>query len=337
MRETLESWIADAGTLRYIDQFALAVRPVTADYLVGREDDLFLALVGELFDRLRRPYDDASDWSLLGNAFAEFGFYGNDAQQTPIPRDTALFGAAAFYLGGFSASAYVTLTAGDRAAATEGHVAAYELLARPHDLNSQRMRDLMHAIRSGDEQAIAAEHDRSGEMVARSLREGPEHWVGWRLYQEMIRRFAETNVRTVLPRAPEGFWDPLVASFLRRSPPVWDFFPSQVTAIRAGLAHTDRTFALQMPTGAGKTALTETVIFSHVSRRRDEVAVLLVPYRALAAELRETLVRRLNDMGINSRCLYGGTVPTAEETHALEAVWTSPGSVDTGLLGGLGR
>ncbi len=37
---------------------------------------------------------------------------------------------------------------------------------------------------------------------------------------------------------------------------------------------------------------------------------VLVPYRALASELRSTLIKRLNDLGIAARCAYGGTVPT---------------------------
>lgn len=320
MRESLESWVADAGTLRYSDHFELGTRPLSVNYLMGREGDFFLALVGELFDRLRHPYVDASDWSLLGNAFAEFGFFREGEEDTPLPRDTALFSATAFYLGGFSASAYLTLAAADRAGSTEGHIAAYELLARPHDLTSARVRDLLRAVRIGDREAISAERLRADELAAGALDVGPEEWVGWRLYQEMLRRFVETNIRNVLPDEPDGFWDPLIASLLRRTPPVWDFFPSQVSAIRAGLTNTDSTFSLQMPTGAGKTALTETVIFSHLSRHPSDVAILLVPYRALAAELRGTLVRRLNAMEINSRSLYGGTVPTGDEIHALDDV-----------------
>src|ERR1035437_360452 len=73
-----------------------------------------------------------------------------------------------------------------------------------------------------------------------------------------------------------------------------------------------------MPTGAGKTALCETLLFYHLSAQPDTVAVLLVPYRSLASELRGSLVRRLNDMGISARCAYGGTVPSGDEVRAFD-------------------
>jgi superfamily II DNA/RNA helicase len=73
-----------------------------------------------------------------------------------------------------------------------------------------------------------------------------------------------------------------------------------------------------MPTGAGKTTLCETLLFDHSQRHPLEVAVLLVPYRSLASELRGGVVRRLNGLGISSRCAYGGTVPSGDEVHALD-------------------
>ena len=72
-----------------------------------------------------------------------------------------------------------------------------------------------------------------------------------------------------------------------------------------------------MPTGAGKTALCETLLYSHLKQNEADTAVLLVPYRSLASELRGSLVRRLNRMGISTRCVYGGTVPTGDEVRGL--------------------
>ena len=75
-----------------------------------------------------------------------------------------------------------------------------------------------------------------------------------------------------------------------------------------------------MPTGAGKTTLCETLLYWHGKRAEGSVAVMLVPYRALAAELRDSLIKRLNALGISARCAYGGTVPTGDEVTDLHAV-----------------
>jgi helicase len=323
MRTALEAWLNDAETVQYIDKFGLEATPTALAYLRGREDDYYISLVGELFARLHEPYEDPVDWSRLGNALTQAGLDDPRVmmlQDSTLPRDTALFAASAFYLGGFPASAYLTLRSTDIEGATSGHLAAYELLTRPAAIDSVRVRAVVGAVRRGDMEALTQEQERARDLEGEALQQGPEEWVGWRLFAEMLRRFAFTNIRAVLPPAPEGYWDPLVRSLLNRTPPVWDFFPSQIDAIRSGLLEANESFSLQMPTGAGKTALTETVVFSHLRERPTDVGVILVPYRALASELRRTVVRRLNQMGINARAVYGGTVPTGDEVRDLDEV-----------------
>src|SRR5260370_1440433 len=75
-----------------------------------------------------------------------------------------------------------------------------------------------------------------------------------------------------------------------------------------------------MPTGAGKTALFGTLLYWHAKRTNSTVAIFLVPYRSLASELRETLVKQLNRMGIQSKAVYGGTVPSPDEVQDLENI-----------------
>ena len=148
-------------------------------------------------------------------------------------------------------------------------------------------------------------------------------------------RFDLRNVRAVLPDGGDPLWDGLVASFLARRPPVWEFFPSQVRAIESGLLTSDASFALEMPTGAGKTALCETLLYYHAQATPGSLGVLLVPYRSLASELRRTMVRRLSSLGLRSACMYGGTVPTQGEATDLVDVSmlvATPESL-SGLLG----
>jgi len=167
-----------------------------------------------------------------------------------------------------------------------------------------------------------------------ALRLGPDEWVGSRLFRRMLERFETTNIRAVLPDGENNFWDPLVRSLINRSPPAWDFFPSQIDAIQRGLLDSSTTFSLQMPTGAGKTALSETLLFYHLKKNSNDVAVLLVPYRSLASELRGSLVKRLNRMDLAARCAYGGTVPTGDEVHGLadtRAIIATPEAL-SGLL-----
>ena len=141
-----------------------------------------------------------------------------------------------------------------------------------------------------------------------------------RMLEKLVDRFQNTNLRSVLPEGFSTFWTPLVSSFLDREPATWDFFPSQIQAIQSGLLQRNDTFSLQMPTGAGKTALCETLLYSHLKQNPENVAVMLVPYRSLASELRYSLVKRLNEMGLSARCAYGGTVPSGDEAQDLNDI-----------------
>ena len=139
-----------------------------------------------------------------------------------------------------------------------------------------------------------------------------------RLVERLLRRFSRTNIRAVLPDGWSDFWTPLVTSLISRF--AWEFFPSQIKAIERGMLDSPDTCSLQMPTGSGKTALCETLLYRHAGMTAETVAVLLVPYRSLASELRGSLVARLNAMGISARCAYGGTVPTGAEVQDLAEV-----------------
>lgn len=312
--------VSDSDALRHLEQFHVREVPLRLAYLGARADDYYLALVGELFERMRSGYGDANQWARLGNAFVQFATIRQEHELREIGvelSEARLFGAAAFYLGGFPASAYLTLNEQSFPTETENYLACFDLLARPTSFGSSTVQSLVEALLAGNLAAIATIEARAAENAANALQLGPDAWIPQRLLHRLIVRFAATNVRAVLPDGASNFWTPLVSSLLKQAPPVWDFFPSQIEAIRSGLLQRRDTFSLQMPTGAGKTAICETLIYEHLKQNPTEAAVLLVPYRSLASELRATLVSRLNAMGISATCAYGGTVPTGDEIRTL--------------------
>ena len=326
MTPSLLSWIRDADAARLLEQFR--VPPQNEDrleHLKTRADDYYLALVGALFDQMRTgsAETERTDWARLGNALAQFAADERSEMLDLIgvPRaEPLLYAAAAFYCGGYPASASLTMRGKvpvTELESTDDYLACSDLLNRRKATRSQTVSRLLNALRKGDLAAVDEVVALAKERQLQALRAGPNEWIPARLLEKLIERFQQTNIRAVLPEGESDSWTPLIASFLERSPPTWEFFPSQVEAIRRGLIDSTDTYSLQMPTGAGKTALCETLLFRHATSRTGEVALLLVPYRSLASELRWTLVRRLSDMGISSRCAYGGTVPTGDESRDL--------------------
>ena len=323
MRNSLMTWISDAEALQHLREFRVAQVPLALGYQTTRVADLYICLVGELFDAMRNGNTTSSDWSRLGNAFAQFTVRRRAEEMTAIGiglKDALLYSAAAFYFGGFSASAYLTLRNHQNLAFNQNERACFELMAKPPEIRSDIGISILNALHQGNLLNIQETLDNVAAGAVEAMQAGPTEWIPLRLLEKLIEKFSETNLRVVLPDGSNSFWTPLVVSFLERRPPTWDFFPSQIQAIEKGLLVSDRTFSLQMPTGAGKTAICETLLYSHLRRTEESVAVMLVPLRSLAAELRYSVVRRLNDMGLPARCAYGGTVPSGDEVRGLDQI-----------------
>ena len=321
MNEHLAQWIGDADALRHIEQFRVPQLSIDRAYIYNRADDYYLSLAGELFTRMRNGSEDADGWARLGNALA---LVAEPGQETELKRvgisqsEAMLFAAAAFYCGGFPASAYLTIRSCPiESNGSQSYLACTDLLARPVAMRSQLGQALIGAIDRGDMNELSAIGDLTVTQSLAALEESPSEWIPARLLEKLVGRFINTNVRAVLPAGNNQLWTPFVKSLLRRRPAIWEFFPSQIDAIKRGLIDSTETFSLQMPTSSGKTALSEAILYWHAKTRSTEVAILLVPYRSLAAELRGSLVRHLNELGIATKCIYGGTVPSGDEIHDL--------------------
>lgn len=321
MRPSLARWVGDADAARHRVQFGLASTQGPQADALTRPDDYYITLVGELFSLMRDQADVGNDWARLGNALAHFGV-GDRATLFGSPgvdaTEAVLFAAAAFYCGGFPASAHLTarfhvLPDG----LTDEEVACFDLLGRPASMRSVLGEELIEALRRGETDRLSAISQDARRRADAALAVGPNEWIPARLLQALLERFVRTNVRAVLPNGFGEFWTPLVTSLIQRYS--WEFFPSQIAAFERGLLQRTDTFSLQMPTGAGKTALCETLLYWYANTTVGSAAILLVPYRSLASELRETVVARLTSMGISARCAYGGTVPTGDEVTDLDS------------------
>jgi helicase len=320
MTESLAEWIATADALRHLEHFETETIPLGVGFIRERSDDYYTSLVGDLFDRMHDDAAGGTEWARLGNAFFQFvEDQGGLLTRNGIDQaEAALYSAAAFYCGGFPASAYLSMVRMNPVPTDGVTRACYDLLARPGQPVSEAVRGLLQALRTGDAAYIVRMSELAQVESARALADGPEAWVPTRLYQHLLRRFSLVNLRAVLPARAAGFWDAFVDSLVSRTPSTWEFFPSQIQAIQGNLLSDGPSYTLQMPTGAGKTTLSETLLFDHLQRRPTEAAVLLVPYRSLASELRRSLVKHLNGLNISARCAYGGTVPSSDEVHDLQ-------------------
>ncbi len=323
MKINLSNWISDSDTIRMMEQFGVDEIHLYSSYQDNRKDDLYISLVSELFKSIRSEYKPSQDLARLGNSLAQIAETQNkkDANDIGINiSETILFAASAFYFGGYAASAYVIFRDNQHKYEHDIYNACYELLSKSGTRSSKTVNRLLNSLRDGDIESLVMINREVDLQLEETFLKGPTEWIPMKLFDSMLKQFNETNIRAVLPNGYSTFWNPLVNIFLNQQPARFDFFPSQISAIKKGLLEREETFSLQMPTGAGKTTLCETLLYWHLKRNPLSVAIMLVPYRSLAAELKYSLVNRLNQMGISSRSAYGGTVPSGNESRSLEDV-----------------
>lgn len=116
--------------------------------------------------------------------------------------------------------------------------------------------------------------------------------------------------------------DRLVAELadVGRQTPVFSLLPSQQDALRGSLLDPTRiAIILQMPTSAGKTLLAEFAIAQTFDAYRDRTRVVyLTPTRALATQVRRTLVQDLGPLGISVSAAGSAFEEDPYELHLLQ-------------------
>jgi hypothetical protein len=182
MTESLTRWMGTADAIRHVEHFRIAQVPLGMGYIRDRVDDYYTALVGDLFDRMRENQAESAAWARLGNAFAQFAEdTAGLLTRTVISRaEAALYAAAAFYSGGFPASAYLSILRVQPIPAEGAVRACYDLLARPAEPVSETVRNLLAAVRQGNEALVAEMTVQALERVAVDYlrREFGDAWIG---------------------------------------------------------------------------------------------------------------------------------------------------------------
>lgn len=86
---------------------------------------------------------------------------------------------------------------------------------------------------------------------------------------------------------------------------VFELWPSQISAVQAGILGADTSFVVQMPTSAGKTRIAELIILDTFARHEDAKCVYVAPYRALADQVERDLTTTFADLGFRVSSVLG--------------------------------
>ncbi len=292
-----------------------------------RSDDLYVACLSEVFDALRM--DEGKERAKILDSLAKIlVIYSRSAAARHLEgierHLNQLYAAALFYLAGRPASAtfLVRLLPTELDESNEEEAFLHDFLAR----NLGRKSELNDLVRGFIEDADTKLLTDVTKVLTGRVRDGlasdSRQFIAATLALHAVKRFSTTNVWTNLRQFAPDFsvktWRPF---FLNgKSFAMWELLPSQIKGLKAGLLDDlDTTVSLQMPTSAGKTSLCEVLLFNEVKVRKKKV-LFLVPFRALAAEIRSGMSARLEASGIEIMASHGGNIPTRSETSSIEEV-----------------
>ncbi|MDG3043126.1 DEAD/DEAH box helicase [Roseicyclus marinus] len=296
-----------------------------AEYQVRlKSDDVYIAALTEMFDVLREQ-DEAVKKADLSELAKTLMIYSRSAAAkylSGVERNVnLLYSASLFYLADFPATASLVAKAIDPSALYEDEeFFLWGLLSR-QILDDRPLHDMLATVlRGGTEE----DYERSSKDLyaaeRQALNDNPSRFIASRLALSCLLRFKRYSTWNNLRQYASLFEPRIWQQFIENSDtfPLWELFPSQIEAMERGiLGDINEVYSLQMPTSAGKTSLCELIIYHEVKARNKRV-LFLVPFRALAAEIKEGISRRLEQVGVSVVASYGGNISTRSESASAE-------------------
>lgn len=154
------------------------------------------------------------------------------------------------------------------------------------------------------------QHDTNGDVIL---------FVASILAKEIVDKFSKNNIcHDLVKYNTYTHWRDFIHWNVNHSPGYYDFFPSQKQALENGILDFSTAMSMQMPTSSGKTTITELVIYNEYKNNKSAKILFLAPFRALAYELKKSMIKKLSKYGIKIKTLYGGNIPTHEEEKQIE-------------------
>jgi superfamily II DNA/RNA helicase len=321
----LNTWIAESGSWQSFIDFKLP-EDERANYpFLSYYDNFFLSLMSRTIELLKDESKFKNTEELLSVAKGLEIYSLSDKKNYFVGvnhSNNILYSAGLYYLANFSASAWIL----SKLYKKENYAVDVEFF-----ISSFLRRDLTGENRFNK---ILSNFLLRGRVVflrililqiqrgkKSAFNNDIEVYFSFLLAEVILNKFANDNIWNDLLKINDDpdHWKAYVAYNISKKVPVWSFFPSQKLAIQKGIL-SGVTCSLQMPTSSGKTSISELIIYDEFKKNANCRILYLAPYRALASELKQTLAVNIGNLGISSKTIYGGNLPTVEERTSISDV-----------------
>jgi|GEM_PF-462391 len=318
----LNTWIAESNSWQSFIDFKLPLESMANYPFYASASDFYLSLMSRGIELLKEfnPDENHSQFLSIAKGLEIFSletkrnyFHGIDQS------NNVLYAASFYFLANYPASAWIL--------ASIYNISNYKseidrflhgFLKRKLNTKYQFDDELSNFINSGDLNILDSLINKIKELQEYYFEINVDYYFSFLLSKALLIKFRDNNLWADLLKINNNhdYWRSYITQSISKSIPVWSYFPSQKAALENGILG-EETSTMQMPTSSGKTSITELIIYNEFRKNKDCKILYLAPYRALASELKQTLAVNISRLGIKSKTIYGGNIPTLEERESI--------------------
>lgn len=325
INEKLRLWIAQSESWHSFLDFKLPVENIANYTFLKRSEDFYITLFGKMIEIIEEDITRESRKELLvlakGLEIYSLKETADEFRGINLAKNM-LYVSSLYYLAQFTASAFILsrLFSFDN---YENDIEVFisSFLQREIVEENQYVKYIARYLEEGNQKYLLELREVFQQKLEYYLNNEPDLYISYKIATVLLSHFINDNIWKDLKDNTDFIstdFTKFVEVGLIKKPPVWNLFPSQRKALEQGILVSNQGFSLQMPTSAGKTAICELLIYDHLQKNNGSKILFLAPFRALASELKSGFSKRLSNLNIKSKSIYGGNIPTEEEKEAIQ-------------------
>lgn len=275
MADILENWINDANAYELLNTYRIEQQELYP--FVNKSEDFYISLLNRMFFTMRNRKQTSEDKKeRLLRIVTGLLIYSEETTASNFNgvnrNNNLLYIAAIYYLCEYNALSQLFMwRAKGYEFENESAQLLYSIMAGSEkyaNKENELCLLLKEYMLTGNEGALNAIDDRLREKIEHNVYFGLDDFFDTQVVVWVLKRFRESNLwKILIPHGGKEIWGEYIAYSVKNH--IYTLLPSQEDAISKGLLDYTRSFSLKMPTSAGKTFLTELLVFQELKNNPD--------------------------------------------------------------------
>lgn len=328
MNHTLKQWIIDTVEADMRSSYRRAQALPLEYEFIDRYADFYVNMLTRMFNILNGEYSERYDGDKrkrellnLVHGLEIFNERWGKSDFAGVNRnDNALYVAVIYYLCNYEAVAamYIRECHLEKLRTDAARVIFYIISGGECRGNEIENHGIKAWLTRGDDADLLKFKALLEKRAEQMTYDNADDFFDSQLLLHVLNKFQEDNIRKDLYTFDNTVsWNLYLKYTFRKH--IFSFLPSQREALHKGLLSYNRSFSLRMPTSAGKSYITELLIYQELQKTPNAKILYLAPLRSLGHELREKYKRISSQLNFTYRSLYGGSSMTGTEAILAEA------------------